>query len=153
MDPVTALGAAGSVVGIASFGLQLCQALYQFTAEAKSANESLVAVLSGIQATTLALNQVHGFLKEEVEHLKTKKQATFFSPTSINAVKKTADECLVIFWKIEATIAHKSHSNIEEKLIAKLNEFNEALIKQESPPPIITDKKLTSMSIWNRLRW
>lgn len=146
-----ALGAAGSVVGIASFGLQLCQVLYQFTSEARNANESLVAVLNGIHATTCALDQVHGFLEEEVEHLKTTRQAAFFTPKSIQAVKRTADECLIIFWRIEATIANKYHSKFEEELIVKLNNFNEKLSKQKDPPPISVDKKnLTSMSIWVR---
>jgi hypothetical protein len=36
MDPVTALGAAGSVIGIAGFGIQLSQAPYQFATQVGS---------------------------------------------------------------------------------------------------------------------
>jgi hypothetical protein len=56
MDPISALGVAGSVVGIASFGLQLSQALYQFISQTRSAKESLRSVLDGINATTTAMN-------------------------------------------------------------------------------------------------
>jgi hypothetical protein len=56
MDPISALGAAGSVVGIASFGLQLSQTLYQFISQTRSAKESLRSVLDGINATTTAMN-------------------------------------------------------------------------------------------------
>jgi hypothetical protein len=144
------MGVAGSVVRIASLSIQLCKALYQFTSETRTANESLVAVRNGIHATTCALDQVHGFLEEEVNHMKTKSQATFFTSKSIQAVKRTADECLIIFWRIEATVTNKSRS--KQDLIVKLDIFNEKL-KEKEPPPLTVDKNLTSMSIWDRLRW
>jgi hypothetical protein len=114
MDPITALGAASSVIGIASFGIQLSQILYQFTTQALSAKESLQTILSGIHATTCALNQVHGILAEECENLERKGRAMFFSAKAIDDVKGTADKCLVIFWRIEATITSKTGSKFEE---------------------------------------
>jgi hypothetical protein len=100
MDPLSAIGAASSVVGVASFGIQLSQAFYQFTSQALSAKESLQTILSGVHETACALNQVHGILVEECEYRERKGRAILFSAKAIEDVRGTADKCLFIFWLI-----------------------------------------------------
>jgi hypothetical protein len=153
MDPLSALGAAGSVVGVASFGVQLAQVLYQFTSQALSAKQSLQSILGGIHATTCALNQVHGILAEECENLERKGRAILFSAKAIDDVKGAADKCLLIFWRIEATITSKSGSKLEEELIKRLNAFNQELGTKKGPSPIRVDSALISLTTWGRLRW
>jgi hypothetical protein len=153
MDPLSALGAAGSVVGVASFGLQLSQVLYKFTSQAWSAGDSLRSLLGVIHATTCALDQVRGILAEECENLERKGRPVFFSTKAIDDVKSTADKCLLIFWRIEATITKNSGSKLEEELIKRLNTFNQQLATKKSPDPIPVDTNLISLTIWGRLRW
>ena len=153
MDSLNALSAAGSVVRVAGFGLQLSQVLYQFTSQAWSAKDSLHSLLGGIHATTCALNQVHGILADECENLERKGRAVFFSTKAIDNVKSTADKCLLIFWRIEATITSKSGSKLEEELIKRLNTFNQQLTTKKSPDPIPVDTTLISLTTWGRLRW
>ncbi|KAK0108827.1 hypothetical protein ONS96_002669 [Cadophora gregata f. sp. sojae] len=153
MEPISALGAAGSVVGIASFGLQLSQVLYQFTTQALAAKESLHTILNGIDATSRALESVHGFLAEECKHLEEKGQAILFSEKAITDVKGTADKCLIIFWRIEAAItSKKTGSKFESTLIERLELFNAALCKEQLQP-VFPDPELTKLSTWGRIRW
>ncbi|KAH6691118.1 hypothetical protein BKA61DRAFT_283800, partial [Leptodontidium sp. MPI-SDFR-AT-0119] len=152
MDPISALGAAGSVVGIAGFGLQLSKVLYQFTTEALSAPESLRTILNGIRATTCALELVHDFLKEECKHLEQKGQALLFSPKAITDVKRTADGCLMIFWRIEATITCKAGPKFESILAQRLDLFNAELCKEDREP-VVPDPELSKLTTWRRLRW
>jgi hypothetical protein len=154
MDPLSAIGAASSVVGVASFGIQLSQALYKFTSQALSAKESLQTILSGVHATACALNQVHGILVEECEYRERKGRAILFSAKAIEDVRGTADKCLIIFWRIEATIANKTtRSNFEEQLNERLKKFNEELSKKKHPDPLNVDTTSISLSRWERLRW
>jgi hypothetical protein len=153
MDPLSAIGAASSVIGVASFGVQLSQVLYQFTSQAISAKQSLQTILSGIHATTCALNQVHGTLAEECDNLKQKGRAILFSAKAIDDVKGTADKCLLIFWRIEATITSKSGSKLEEELVRRLIAFNHELITKKCHDPIKVDSALVSLTTWGRLRW
>ncbi|KAG4432921.1 hypothetical protein IFR05_011592 [Cadophora sp. M221] len=146
MDPISALGAAGSVVGIAGFGLQLSKVLYQFTTQALSAPESLYTILSGITATTCALNLVHDFLKEECQHLEQKGQALLFSPKAITDVKRIADGCLMIFWRIEATITCKAGSKFESTLAERLDLFNVELSKEDRGP-VVLDPELSKLNL------
>jgi ABC-type multidrug transport system fused ATPase/permease subunit len=153
MDRLSGIGAASSVIGIASFGIQLAQVLYRFTDQALSAEESLHSIWSGIHATTSALNQVHEILAEECEHVERHGRAIFFSAKAINDVKGTADRCLLIFWRIEATITSKTGSNFEKELTKRLKTFNEELAKKKRLDPIPIDRDLISLTRWGRLRW
>jgi len=153
MDPISALGVAGSVVGIASFGIQLSQVLYRFTSQAVSATQSLNSILSGIHATTCALNQVHGILAEDIENLERTGRAIFFSAKAVEDVKGTADKCLILFWRIEATITNKTGSNFEDELIQRLSGFNSDVLGKKDCAPINVDATLTALSRWKQLRW
>ncbi|KAI1258447.1 hypothetical protein F5Y18DRAFT_356077 [Xylariaceae sp. FL1019] len=128
MDPVTALGAAGSVVGIAGFGIQLSQILTKYASRFLSAQESLQKIVDEIDSTSHALKEVYLLIREELDSFDKGKPLLLFTETSLLNVKQTADQCLVIFWRIEATIeatiSGDSSANTKEKLIKKLNEFN-----------------------------
>lgn len=154
MDPITALGAAGSVVGIASFGLQLGQVLYQFVSQVRGAKKELSGVLDGIHSTASALNRIHELLKDECEYLQQGNQRTIlFSPEALNDVKGAADKCLVIFWRIEGTICNNCDSKFESELVRKLTAFNQE-INSNNRSPIETNVTVDSLtSVWARFRW
>lgn len=74
MIPITAIGAAGSVIGIVGFGLQLSAAIYKFYSQIGDAKESLQAAVDVIDSTAGALEKIYEFLQIEEENL-TKEKA------------------------------------------------------------------------------
>jgi hypothetical protein len=154
MDPLSALTAASSVVGVASFGIELSQALYRFTSQALSYKQSLQNILSEIHATTCALNQIHGILAEECENLDRRGRAVFFSAKAIDDLKEAADKCLSIFWRIEGTFTNKFDPNFEDELINRFNTLNQELSAKKCPSPIEVNPSLVSLATCGRrLRW
>ncbi|RFU30295.1 hypothetical protein B7463_g6035, partial [Scytalidium lignicola] len=155
MDPVTALGAAGSIIGIASFGLQLGQTLYQFVDEARSAKENLQILTEEINSTSNALKHIYKLLEEEKElradhlHRPHHNRSSFlFSSKALDDVKDTADKCLIIFWRIEGTVANIRH--VENQLIQRLIKFNEEVQTNKEAVTISLDN---NWSIRRRIRW
>ncbi|KAH9907511.1 hypothetical protein F4778DRAFT_544592 [Xylariomycetidae sp. FL2044] len=155
MDPVTALGAAGSVVGIAGFGIQLSQVLVKYASQVWSAQESLEAIVDEISSTTSTLEEIYSFLKQEVANIKRGKPLYLFSQTSLIKVKLTAHRCLVVFWRVEAIISGNWPANIEELLVQKLTKFNSRLDYYTPESPIRIESELTSdpIGLRDRLRW
>jgi hypothetical protein len=153
MDPITALGAAGSVVGIASFGLQLSQTLYQFISSSRGANTSVRAVMDGVNATTGAMDQVRGLLDDENERIAQDGKAVLFSVKALEDIKGIVDQCLIIFWKIEATITNKSDSKfLDQDISRRLVIFNDE-VKAKKASKLL---KLDSMLVLTKmqcLRW
>jgi hypothetical protein len=140
-DPLTILGAVGSVVGIAGFGLQVAQFLDGFVTDAISANESLNDVRMGIYSIHDALYQVLEFLKKEKKHVVDRgHKPQYFSGTALDKVQSTAEQCLKIFLKIEATILNKPYS---KDLDRRLSEIYVAIKANKEPPkPNLDAKKL-----------
>ncbi|KAI0904834.1 hypothetical protein F4823DRAFT_169354 [Ustulina deusta] len=155
MDPVTALGAAGSVVGIAGFGIQLSQILHKYLSQIWFAQESLEAVVEEIWLTTTALEEIYIFLKQEVVNINRGQPLYLFTENSLEKVKVTADKCLVIFWRVEATISGNWPERIEEQLIKRLIEFNNKLDQYTPDSPIKIESELTSdpLGLRDKLRW
>lgn len=155
MDPVTALGAAGSVIGIAGFGFQLSAAIYQFYSQIGDAKESLQAAVDGIDSTAVALNRIHDFLRVEEENLREGKGLLLFSSTAILGVKDTAHKCLAIFWRIEATITNKKGPKFEEELLQRLLTLKRDTGSKPIQPIFELDSSLTeaAASLRNRFRW
>lgn len=155
MDPVTALGAAGSVVGIATFGVQLSAAIYRVYTEIGDAKQSLQAALDGIDSTALALEKIHEFLQIEEWNLKKGRGLLLFSDKAILGVKNTAHKCLVIFWRIEATITNKSGPGFEQELLDRLLTLKADTKSGTEPPVFAVDRSLaeTASSLRNRVRW
>jgi hypothetical protein len=97
MDPITALGAAGSVVGIAGFGIQLSQTLYEFIRQVASADQSLRAVWDGVYAVSGALEQAHSLVEEESTNVAQGMKLLLFTPKALGNIKGIVDQCLLIF--------------------------------------------------------
>lgn len=134
MDPITILGAAGSVVGIAGFGIQLSQVLYSFVSQTRSANRTLRSLIDGINATTGAMDQVRDLLKDEKRNIEKGHPATLFSAKALDDVKGRADQCLIIFWQIEAAITKKREArNFEDELAERLDAFNQVITSTAEP--------------------
>jgi hypothetical protein len=154
MDPVTALGAAGSVVGIVGFGVQLSQILIKYLSQVWSAQESLKDIVDEIRSTTYALEGVYLYLKQEVANTRRGYPLCLFTGTSLIKVKVTADQCLVVFWRIEATISGNWPADIEDRLVKKLTEFNENLVSH-SDTPVFIQSELTEnpLGLRDKFRW
>lgn len=82
MIPITAIGAAGSVIGIAGFGLQLSAAIYKFYSQIGDAKESLQAAVDVIDSNAGALERIYEFLQIEEENLTKGKGLLLFSTTA-----------------------------------------------------------------------
>jgi hypothetical protein len=152
MDPVTLLGAIGSVVGIAGFGLQLAQFLDGFVTDAIEANDSCHAVLEGIEATNHALEEVMNLLEEERENLNQGHKMILFSDKALSKLQTTADNCLKIFWKIEAIILKKDNKHLEAKLKTRLAEFH-AEVKDKKDPPVLKIDKSLRLTRFQHIAW
>ncbi|EDN95023.1 predicted protein [Sclerotinia sclerotiorum 1980 UF-70] len=127
MDPVTILGAASSAIGIASFGLQLVQVLTKYTTDAGAAAQNLNAALTNIRAASISIEHINHFLKEESERSKLRQRATL-NTAGIRQIQYITDECLKVFWRVEAWVLDKDDSNeLELRIANRLNEYKEDL--------------------------
>jgi hypothetical protein len=156
MDPISAIAAASSVVGIASFGLQLSQTLYQFISEARDAHYSIHAVVDGVNATTAAMNQVRSFLDEERDNVESGGKTVLFSDKALRDVKNALDHCLALFWRIECTLLNKpSPKQIDEEIKKRLDTFNKQIIEKKNPetPTLNENLVLKRLRKFEYLRW
>ncbi|KAJ2976187.1 hypothetical protein NUW58_g8151 [Xylaria curta] len=155
MDPVTALGAAGSVVGIAGFGLQLSEVLIKFISKVRSAQDHLDEVVTEIDATASALQELYSFLKQEVRNVESDKSLRLFSESSLVKVKVTADKCLVVFWRIETNIAGSEPDGFEEELAKRLTSFNRRLESYGLGHHVMVGSPITPdpLSFRRKVRW
>ncbi|KAF7896519.1 hypothetical protein EAF00_006533 [Botryotinia globosa] len=125
MDPITILGAASSAIGIASFGVQLVQILTKYATDAGAAAQNLKATLRNIDAASMSFEYVNHFLKQETEHSKLGQKATL-NARGIRHIQGITDDCLKVFWRVEAWVLHKDDSNeLELKIANGLNEYKE----------------------------
>ncbi|KAM0180544.1 hypothetical protein ACHAPF_002251 [Botrytis cinerea] len=125
MDPITILGAASSAIGIASFGLQLVQILTKYATDAGAAAQNLKATLTNIRAASVSFEYVNHFLKQESERLKLGQKATL-NARGIRQIQGITDDCLKVFWRVEAWVLYKDDSNeLELKIANRLNEYKE----------------------------
>ncbi|KAI0441473.1 hypothetical protein F4803DRAFT_563015 [Xylaria telfairii] len=155
MDPVTALGAAGSVIGIAGFGVQLYQVLSKFVSQVRSAQEQLERVIAEIDSTTSALGEIYSYLEKEARNVETGKQLELFSESSLVKVKGTADKCLVVFWRIETAIAGSEPDGFDDELASRLTHFNRTLASYCIGHTIEIESQLTSdpLRFRDKVRW
>ncbi|KAI0485371.1 hypothetical protein F4859DRAFT_470767 [Xylaria cf. heliscus] len=155
MDPVTALGAAGSVVGIAGFGIQLYQILSKFVSQVRSAQEQLEGVIAEVDLTTSALGEIYYYLEKEVRNVETGKALEFFNESSLVKVKLTADKCLIVFWRIETAIAGSEPDGFDEELANRLTSFNRKLASYCTGDTIEIESQLTSdpLRLRDKFRW
>ncbi|KAI1840598.1 hypothetical protein JX266_013202 [Neoarthrinium moseri] len=154
MDPVSALGAAGSIVGIASFGIQLSKVLFDFCNQVGSAPESLQAVLDVLESTVEALGEVNHFLNTEIRAHQHYKKTFTYSTKWLLSVKRTADKCLIVFWRIEAAIIDTSKTT-DKELMDRLANYNKQVSANNSTIPIEIELRLKGITLRvpKRLRW
>lgn len=148
MDPVSALGAVSSAIGIANFALDLSVGLIKLASQIHSAKDTLKGVGETVKATAYALEEVETLLKKEEEHVRQGLQLQMFSTKGLSRVKETTDQCLMVLWRIEAVAAGLEQPE-DKQLTARLA----ARANATKPPPIILDPKFTnpSIGIWDRL--
>lgn len=145
MDPISALGAASSVIGIAGFALDLSVGLFKVAKQMRSAEETLRNMGERVKATSFVLSEIEELLKEEELHVRKTKALRIFSVAALVRVKETATQCLIVLWKIEATVLGEDLD--ERDLLERLGKRSKAASK-----PIQLDAKLASPSIriWDR---
>lgn len=159
MDPITILGAASSAVGIASFGIQLAQVLSKFISDVGSAGQTLHAILESIKSASATMKHINGFLEEEGRNLKKGNKPALFSSEAITDIQTTTDQCLKIFWRVEAWVISRDDSvELEAKLTVRLDQFKTQLkVSKDSEVPILNlDKSLAKarkLSKRDRLQW
>lgn len=106
-----------------------------------------------VNATTGGMDQVRGLLGDENERKALGGGAVLFSAKALEDIKGIADQCLVLFWKIEATITNKSDSkSFDQEVLGELATFNDKL-KTEKASKLL---KLDSMLVLTKmqcLRW
>jgi len=144
---------ASSVIGIAGFGLQLSQTLYQFVSTTLGAKESLRDIRDGINLAASAMKQVHGFLQEESERLQRGGEPMLVTASALEDVKGAVDNCLIIFWRIEATITSQEGRKLEQELVQRLIAYNKELKANKTPDILKPDAKLASLSKRGQLKW
>jgi hypothetical protein len=156
MDPVTILGAVGSVVGIAGFGLQISQYLTTFLDDYNSANSSLNTIILVIESVNATLTAVESLLRKERQNVETSRKAALFSKQAIYNLKSMADECLRLFWKIEATILEKdSEKYLELRVERRLTDWNRmvACATENEPAPTLDFTLDDQLSKRQQFKW
>ncbi|KAA8571408.1 hypothetical protein EYC84_001411 [Monilinia fructicola] len=140
MDPITILGAASSAIGIATFGIQLVKVLTKYADEASSAARNLQAALTNIRVASDSIEQINIFLEEERDRVvKYREKATLLSTEGIRKIQHTTDDCLKIFWRVEAWVLNRDDTpDLEEKLAHRLFEYKEEVrINPDKPPQVL----------------
>lgn len=144
MDPISALGAVSSAVGIASFALELSIGLFKLAKQIHSAKDILKGMSENVKSIAYALEEVEQLLHKEEQHVRQGNTPRMFSAKGFARVKETTDQCLIVLWKVEA-VAVGSGEPQEADLAVRL-----ATRTQE----IITlDPRFESSSpnFWNRV--
>lgn len=104
MDPITVLGAASSVVGIADFAFKLAQTISKSYSEIASTEVILQSILDEVGSTGNALRSINGLVQDEEDNVKHGEGFQIFTEMALLDVKRTAEKCLLVFWRIEGTI-------------------------------------------------
>ncbi|KAL8377158.1 hypothetical protein RB595_008030 [Gaeumannomyces hyphopodioides] len=154
MDPITAIGAASSVIGIAAFAIELCEVLHEFGSQIRGAREGMLAVSSSIESTADSLRLIHQYLDMEAENLTSGTSTRLFSKDALVFVKNNADRCLLVFWRIEAVMLNKADGEVEEQLRRRMDEFN-AGTEPGRAGKVAIELSLVpaSLPLLKRLRW
>ena len=145
------------MVGIASFGIQLSQILYKFSSQVRSAQDSLQAVVESVGLVSNALQEIHRLLEIEHRNLQSGNRPKLFSEKSMSKVKDTADQCLIVFWRIEGTVLNNINDNakFDEQLALRLQHFNQKLQNNPEDLSLGVDRRLEllTLSLVGRIRW
>lgn len=150
MDPITALGAVSSAVGIAGFALDLSVGLFKLASQIRSAKDSLKGVGETVKSTAYALEEIERLLKAEEQHIRQGNELRMFSAKGLARVKETTDQCLIALWKIEA-VAFGLEEPDEPQLDARLAARARSPVQKK----ILLDPRVSNPSpgIWDRVAY
>ena len=101
MDPITAIGVAGSVVGIVSLGIQLGQIIQVQIDQVTGADERLVNFYLEIRDTSNALRDLGDLLVED----KHNQRGRVFKERGHRDIKTVVERCYVVFRNVAALIS------------------------------------------------
>jgi len=80
-----------------------------------------------VRCVTGVLSQLVTFLDDEVYDVEDGKPG-LLTPKAVRFIKERADQCLVLFWRIEHALGKRNETRgFEERLIDQLHDFNEEL--------------------------
>jgi hypothetical protein len=155
MDPVTILGAVGSVVGIAAFGFKLAQFVEKAFEDYNAADATLRNILHNVKSISYALNEIEQLLRQERENLRTRGKAVLFSPRAIHDMQSMTDKCVEIFWYIEGTIARTDKPRDLEVWVLKkqLAWKNSIPVASEDEIPTVTIDLSHKLPKRQRVKW
>lgn len=127
MDPVSALGAAGSVFGIAAFALKLHTTISKLYTQIASVPAGLVAILEELKLTAAALKHINELLETEQRQENNGKPRLLVSSSALDTIRETANKCLLVFWRIEGTITDRCNTDkqSEDQLERRLVQYKE----------------------------
>ena len=129
MDPVTALGAAGSIIGIAGFGLQVATTLQTYVEATLEADDRIRDIANDISATASALQRLQVVIVRDDKL----PQGRIFSVEGLKVVNTIASQCDAVFTRIV-------------ELLNKAGKPGGQLLNSER-------SKDLSLSTLNRLKW
>jgi hypothetical protein len=156
-----ALGAAGSLVGIAAIGAQLTRILARYVGEVRFAAESFEAVVDEIDTISAALNTVCQLLhiherKKKAGHHRDAGSG-LFSAKALSDIRDTSGRCLLVFWRIEACLKRQDEDpDLNRKLKVRLHRFQDDVAKGNE---VGVDIKLCGVALdremghWEKLKW
>jgi len=93
MDPITAIGVAGSAVGIAGFGLQITTILQTYIEASLEADDRIREIANDINATASALQRLQAVIDED-EKLA---EGRVFNVEGLKSVNRISLQCDAVF--------------------------------------------------------
>jgi hypothetical protein len=96
MNPITALGAASSIVGIVGFGLQVATTLQTYAEATFEADDRIRDIANDISATASALQRLQAVIVRDDKL----PQGRLFSVEGLKVVNKIASQCDAVFTRI-----------------------------------------------------
>jgi hypothetical protein len=93
MDPITAIGMAGSAVGIAGFGLQIATVLQTYIEASLEADDRIREIANDINATASALQRLQAVIDEDEKLV----EGRVFNVEGLKSVTRISLQCDVVF--------------------------------------------------------
>ncbi|KAI0154956.1 hypothetical protein GGR57DRAFT_502141 [Xylariaceae sp. FL1272] len=120
-----------------------------------NAQENLHDIVLEIKLITQALEEIYGLVKKEIVDFAHRGRLNIFSESSLVSVRSTADQCLVIFWRVEATISGGTSTILsQDQLTGRLAKFNNTDPNSSaSHDSFKLELETETLDWWGRVRW
>lgn len=106
------------MVGVADVAFKLASSFYKAYTEIAVTKVVLGSILDEVESMGTALKQISDLVSTEQRNVKQRLGFKLFTPVALCDVRKTAEKCLVVFWRIEGTILETAGTSGFEKRIA-----------------------------------